>query len=176
MDNPIAILSGSTISYRLPLRITTRNGRNGLWWRNSRRVLSIIRNTNITMAELHRKFMTTITIRHQSETQTRDQQSPTNSFYPSRHIGPPKWSSKRDELRKHPEDQECGHHDHHAHDHENVGQRPLHIMSSSCMSPPRPFFFSSWILRPRPRISLQSTSNDTGVPASSVLVPLTIDS
>ena len=33
-----------------------------------------------------------------------------------------------------------------------------------------------WMFKPSPRISLHSTSNDTGVPASSVFVPLTIDS
>src|SRR6478735_8708292 len=50
-----------------------------------------------------------------------------------------------------------------------------YIMSSSS-TPIAPFFFSSWMLRPSPRISLQSTSKETGVPASSVLVPFTIDS
>src|SRR5687768_9674179 len=49
-----------------------------------------------------------------------------------------------------------------------------HIRSPSSGSPPSPFFFSSWMLRPRPRISLQSTSKLTGVPASRVLVPLTM--
>src|SRR2546423_8836653 len=42
-----------------------------------------------------------------------------------------------------------------------------HIMSSSS-SLTAPFFFSSWMFRPSPRISLQSTSNETGVPASNV--------
>ncbi len=37
-------------------------------------------------------------------------------------------------------------------------------------------FFSSWIFKPSPRISLHSTSKDSGVPASSVFWPLTIDS
>src|SRR5438874_10180603 len=52
--------------------------------------------------------------------------------------------------------------------------RPLpHIMSSSS-SLTAPFFFSSWMFRPSPRISLQRTSKLTGVPASSVLVPFTM--
>ena len=37
-------------------------------------------------------------------------------------------------------------------------------------------FFSSWMFRHRPLISLHSTSNETGVPASRVLRPMTIDS
>ncbi len=49
----------------------------------------------------------------------------------------------------------------------------LYIKSSSSLST-APFFFSSWIFNPSPRISLHSTSNDTGVPASSVLLPLTM--
>ena len=36
--------------------------------------------------------------------------------------------------------------------------------------------FSSVMFRPRPLISLQSTSNETGVPASRMFSPLTIDS
>ena len=36
--------------------------------------------------------------------------------------------------------------------------------------------FSSWMFMPRPLISLHNTSKETGVPASSVLVPLTMDS
>src|SRR6476620_10088839 len=31
-----------------------------------------------------------------------------------------------------------------------------HIMSASSSVPPSPFFFSSWMFRPKPRISLQS--------------------
>ena len=51
-----------------------------------------------------------------------------------------------------------------------------HIKSPSSSVAARPFFFSSWIFNPSPRISLHNTSNDTGVPASNVLLPLTIDS
>ena len=47
---------------------------------------------------------------------------------------------------------------------------------SRSSSAPAPAFFSSWMFRPRPRISLQSTSKLTGVPASSVFWPFTIDS
>ncbi len=42
--------------------------------------------------------------------------------------------------------------------------------------PPSSCFFSSVRFMPRPLSSLQSTSNATGMPASSLLVPLTIDS
>src|SRR5258706_4080323 len=49
-----------------------------------------------------------------------------------------------------------------------------YIKSASSSSRPAPFLFSSSMLMPRPLISLQSTSNDTGVPASSVFVPFTM--
>ena len=40
--------------------------------------------------------------------------------------------------------------------------------------PPSSFFFSSVTFIPRPLSSLQSTSNATGMPASSLLVPFTM--
>jgi hypothetical protein len=40
--------------------------------------------------------------------------------------------------------------------------------------PPSSFFFSRLMFIPRPLSSLQSTSNATGMPASSLFVPLTM--
>src|SRR4051794_10990334 len=51
-----------------------------------------------------------------------------------------------------------------------------HIISPSSSSCRMPAFFSSWMLRPSPRISLHNTSKLTGFPASSVFVPFTMDS
>jgi len=51
--------------------------------------------------------------------------------------------------------------------------KSVHIRSSSSVVI-APFFFSSWMFRPRPRISLHKTSKLTGVPASSVFVPFTM--
>ena len=67
-------------------------------------------------------------------------------------------------------------------DREVSGQLVLHAMRPRRLSATArlPFdqirFFSSCMFRPRPRISLVSTSKLAGVPASSVFSPLTIDS
>jgi len=76
---------------------------------------------------------------------------------------------------KHLEDEEKDDRDNHPFRCAGHGKGELlhHIRSSSSVDA-APFFFSSWIFRPSPRISLHSTSNETGVPASRVLVPLTM--
>ena len=57
--------------------------------------------------------------------------------------------------------------------HRGLGYAWVTVMIGTAGSPPT---FSSWMFMPSPRISLQSTSKTTGIPACSVFVPLTMDS
>jgi len=59
---------------------------------------------------------------------------------------------------------------HHQH---QPGSRSHHRASYSKL-PPSSFFFSSVTFNPNPFNSLHSTSNATGMPASSLLLPLTM--